>query len=141
MLTQPVQYSISKHGLVMFKGSPAFPFHHMNHDQRHVLYQVVNSFRCQYHTYSAFASTNPTTYSIENERINIDIPSTKLDPKLVLTILVELIAVSKQPSLLLLNLMIQRLTSRVNICKDTISFANEAGKFTLTKEPGQAPQC
>ncbi len=142
MLTSSVQYTISKHGLVMFKGSPAFPFTHMHHEQKHLLYQVVSSIRSEFHTYSHFArAEDPLTYGVENERLNIHIPAQKLDPKLVIGVLVDLIATSSKPSTLLFNLMIQRLTSRVNISKDTISFANEMAKVTLTTARAPEPRC
>lgn len=132
MLTCPVQYTISKHGLVMFKGSPAIPFTHMNPGQRQLLYDVVSSIRCEVHTYGPFAlNENPLTYQVENERISVNIPTQKLDPKLVIQIVLELIAESKKPSTLLFNLLIQRLGSKVNITKDTLTFVNQRSKELL----------
>lgn len=136
VLTNPVQYTISKHGLVMFKNAPAIPFTHMDPYQRQLIYQVVNSLRCEHHTYSAFAlAENPLTYTLENERITLHIPSVKLDPKVVLHIVLELVAESKHPSPVLFNLLIQRLCSRVNITKEAISFANKKSS-EIFKQPG-----
>lgn len=133
MLTNPTTYIISKHGLVMFRGAPAYPFTHMDAVQRQLIYNVVNSIRNEYHTYSYFAlNENPLTYSVENERITINIPPQKIDSKLVMLVLLELIAESKQPSTLLFNLLVQRLQSRINISKETISFANQKSKEILT---------
>jgi hypothetical protein len=142
MLTTNIQYSVSSHGLSLFKDAPAFPYHLMNASQRQLLYHVVRSVWSGENTYSGFARTvDPLTFSIRNERIHLHTPPVKLDPKLVVSILVDSIASSKQPSLLLFNLMIQRLTSRVNVCKDTMIFANEQGKLTLARELCPEPQC
>jgi len=132
ILTCPVQYTVSKHGLVLFKGSPAIPFTHMNPSQRQLLYDVVSSMRCEVPTYSAFAlNEDPLTFQAENERITFNIPPVKVDPKLMLHIVLELIAESRRPSTLLFNLIIQRLSARVNITKETIAFANHKSKELL----------
>lgn len=142
MLTTNVQYTISAHGLVLFKDAPAIPFYLMTPSQRQFLFQVISSVWSGEHTYSGFARiVDPLTYSIENERVHIHTAPVKLDPKLVISILLDCISSSKQPSLLLFNLMIQRLTSRVNICKETMVFANEKGRLTLTKAHAPVPQC
>jgi len=144
MLTEPVQYTISKHGLIMFKSLPPLPFTHMNPGQRQLIYNVASSIRCEYPTYSYFAlAENPLTYSVENERITLNIQSQKLDPKLVLLVLVELISTSTHQSQLLFNIMIQRLSARVLITKDAITFANDQCRRAFTSseatEPAQAP--
>jgi len=144
MLTEPVQYTVSKHGLIMFKSLPPLPYTHMNPAQRQLVYAVVNSIRCEYPTYSEFALVeNPLTYSVENERITLNVPSRKLDPKAVLSILVELVSTSKNQSQLLFNILVQRLCARVQITKDTISFANDQCRRAFTSseatEPAQAP--
>ena len=142
MLTTNVQYAISSHGIVLFKEAPAIPFYLMTPVQRQFLFHVIRSVWSGEHTYSGFArAVDPLTFSIENERVHIHTAPVKLDPKSLLSILIECISSSKQPSLLLFNLMIQRLTSRVHICKDTMVFVNEQGKLILTKEHVPTPQC
>lgn len=132
MLTGVVHFTISKHGLLLLKGAPALPFTHMNPEQRQLLYNVVNSLRCEVPTFSAFALTeNPLTYTVENERITLNTPSYKIDHKLIFTILLECIAESKRPSLLLFNLIVQRIGCRVNVSRDTIAFAHTKSKSLL----------
>jgi hypothetical protein len=142
LLTSNAQYMISRNGLVLFKGFPAYPFSIMNREQKNLIYQVVDSIRSEVHTYSHFArSENPLTYSVENQKLLIHIPPQRIDPKLVMSMLVHLIGTSSKPSLLLFNLIVQRLTLRVNINKETILFANEQGRSTLTTARGPEPQC
>lgn len=120
-MTEEVRYTVSKHGLTLFKSASPLPYTHMNSAQRHLIYEVVSSIRCEVHTYGPFAyADNPLSFSIENERISIHIPPVKLQHELVLSILLDLVAQSSHPSALLFNIMLQRLGNRVQINKDVL---------------------
>ena len=132
MLTNPVQFTVSRHGLIMFKGAQPYPFTHMDASQRQLLFDMVGSIRCEVPTYSAFALVeNPLTFAVENERITFNVNGSKLDPKLVFHMLIELVAKSNRPSHLLFNIMMQRLSARVNISKESLSFVNGKSKEML----------
>ena len=61
-MTEEVRYTVSKHGLLLFKGASPLPFTHMDQAQRHLIYEVISSIRCEVHTYGAFAfGENPLT--------------------------------------------------------------------------------
>lgn len=132
MLTNAVQFSVGKHGLVLFKGAQPLPFSHMDPSQRQLLYDIVSSMRCEIPTYSHFARIDdPLTYTVENERITFNVSLKKLEPKLVFSILLECIAESKHASNLLFNLLVQRLSARVNISRELIDFAQSKSKEVL----------
>lgn len=140
-MTETVRYTVSKHGLTMFKGISPLPFNRMDAAQRHLIYEVISSIRCEIHTYGPFAlAENPLTFSIENERITMNIPPTKIDHALVLSILLDLIKASAKPSVLLFNIMLQRLSARVNITKDVLAQVTREckEKFTSTAATASA---
>jgi hypothetical protein len=140
-MTETVRYTISKHGLMLFKGTSPLPFNRMDAAQRHLIYEVVSSIRCEVHTYGPFAySENPLTFSVENERITVNVPPVKLDHALVLSILVDLIRASAKPSMLLFNIMIQRLSARVHITKDVLAQVTRECKEKFTSAGATAPE-
>lgn len=143
MISSYIEFTVSVRGVFLFRDFMPIPFSVMNNEQRHLIYHISNSFRAAEHTYSRFCtSENPLTYSIENECIVINTPKKKVDPKLILTILLEMIASSKQPSILLFNILIQRLLSKISVDKEVLVFAQEQVKrvFISTKEDDQVQE-
>jgi hypothetical protein len=140
VMTEEVRYVVSRHGLTLFRGASPLPFTHMTAQQRHLIYEVVSSMRCEVPTYSAFARLeDPLTFSVENQRIVFHVKAGKLDHRLVLGILADLVATSKRPSRLLLNIMLQRLGARVHIAKDVHAHvAEQAATLFAATEPAPA---
>jgi hypothetical protein len=140
MLNNTLQFIISRRGVYLFKDLGPVPFSIMSDSQRQLIYHISSSFRAQTHTYSGFNRTiEPLTYSIENECIVLHINKKKLDSKLLLTILLELIAESKQPSILLFNVLIQRLMSKIQMDKELLLYANEKSKIMFTSTTKHVP--
>lgn len=132
-LSYPVQFTLSKNGLYLFEDSIPVPFSIMTNQQKQTLYHIVSSFRADVHTYSEFHRIeNPLTYNILNDNIVFNIKKKKLNAKTVLKILLELIHQSQKPSLMLFNIIIQRLHCKITIDKETIKFANETSKLIFT---------
>lgn len=105
---------------------------------------MVSSFRADEHTFSLFClEENSLPYSIENECIVINIPKKKIDAKLILKILIDLIFQSKHPSVLLFNIILQRLLSKVSLDKEVLVFAQEEIRRRTTSAieggPAQEP--
>lgn len=118
MLTEPVQYVISRNGLQLFENAPPLPFSHMNADQKQLIYEVVSSLRSEVPTYGPLALVdNPLTYNIENERFVFHVQSRKLDQGLVLGILMNM---TQNKSELLFNILLQRIGSRVQLSKSLV---------------------
>jgi len=126
MLSGPVQFCVGRFGLVLFRDGAAFPFSLMDQEQRQFLYEIVRGVGSEMPCYGPLAVLdNPLTFTIENERILFHTPKQTLDPKLVFRVMVELIDESRPDSSLLTNLLVQRLGSRVNLSRDTLSFVHE----------------
>jgi len=139
VMTETVRYTISKHGLTLFKGTSPLPFNRMDASQRHLVYEVVSSIRCDVHTYGPFAyADDPLTFTVENERITLNVAPIKIDHALVLSILVDLIRASGKPSMLLFNIMLQRLSARVSITKDVLAQVTRECKEKFTSAAATA---
>jgi hypothetical protein len=126
MLTRPVIFVVSKYGVNIFKNAAPMPFSSLNNHQRQLIYDMCDSLRSEFPTFSAFASIeNPLTYSIENEKIIFNISVNKIDPRLIILNLIEILKSSKPENFtLLFNLILQKLHSKVQLSKEIIDFAH-----------------
>jgi hypothetical protein len=125
MLGGPVQFCVGRFGLVLFKDGAAFPFTMMSQEQKQFLYEIVRGVGSEMPCYGPLAVLeNPLTFTIENERILFHVPKRHLDPKMVFRAMVELVTASRADSTLLTNLLIQRLGSRVNLSRETLSYVH-----------------
>lgn len=143
MINSYIEFTVSVRGVYLFKDFMPVPFSVMNSQQKQYIYCMSSSFRASEHTFSSFCRVeNALTYSIENECIVIASPKKKIDAKVIITILLELIVQSKQPSILLFNILIQRLMSKITVDKDILMFAQSEikKKFISTKEVVQEPE-
>lgn len=139
ILTHQVQFCVSKYGLVLFKNAPPLPYTIFLPAQRQLIYDMCNSLRNEVPTFSAFAlNENPLTYNVENEKIIFNVEISKLDPKTIISILVDCLRETNHYPLLLFNLILQRLNSRVNVTRDIMEFA---GHVAQSLEPQQSTQC
>jgi hypothetical protein len=126
LLSGKTQFSIGKHGIVILQGTPSLPFMHMDAAQRQLVYEVVSSIRCEWHTYPPFCKyEDPLTYSVENEIITLNHTPKKIDQRVVFQVLLQCIVDSKHPSILLFNLIMQRIGCRISVPRETIMFINE----------------
>lgn len=143
MINSYIEFTISIRGVYLFRDFMPVPFSIMNHQQKQYIYHLSSSFRASEHTFSSFCKIeNALTYSVENECIVITSPKKKIDAKTIITILLELIVQSKQPSILLFNILMQRLLSRITVDKDILMFAQAEikKKFISTKEGVPEPE-
>jgi hypothetical protein len=126
MLTRPIVFAVSRYGVNIFKNAAPMPFSSLNGEQRQLIYDMCNSLRSEFHTFSAFACLeNPLTYSIENEKIVFNVSVNKIDPRLVILNLIEILKSSKPTNFgLLFNLILQKLHAKVQLSKEIIEFAH-----------------
>ena len=124
MLTVPVQFHVSKHGLGLFKGWGVFPYTFMTGHQRNWLYDLLHAMGGSMHHSALACISDPLEYMAENDRIFFKGPTIQLDPKLVFDVLIQSIkdSGSSEPARLrlLLNLLIQRIGCKVSVSRDTL---------------------
>ena len=69
MLTTPVQFHISRHGVGLFKGCPVFPFTYMGGEQRQWLFELLSAMGGDQMHSALQAIDAPLEYTAENDRI------------------------------------------------------------------------
>jgi hypothetical protein len=125
ILTQPITFCVNKYGLILFKQSTPIPFSILQPAQRQLIFQMCSSLHSEVHTFGAFLRiTNPLTYVVENERITFNVVVPKIDPRIVILMLIECLQTNATNYTLLFNLILQRLSSRVHLNRELIEFAH-----------------
>ena len=118
LLTTPVEFSVGKYGLGVFKGYPVLPYFYMTPAQRQYLYELVSAISTgspeEHHTAFACLDT-PLVYVFENERVVFK-GSSMLDQGLVIRVLQS--SVGSKP--LLLSILLQRLAGYVPLKRDVL---------------------
>ena len=128
MLTTPVQFCVGRYGLVMFKGGAPLPYKAMNAAQRWFVQEVVYGVGHPGRYGPLCMAEQSLRYTVENERILFHTPPHRLDPKVVFRVLLDAAAQARQGSMLLCNLLVQRVGTRVALSRDTIAFVQEQGR-------------
>jgi hypothetical protein len=135
ILTQPITFCVNKYGLILFKQATPIPFSILQPDQRQLIFQMCSSLSSDVHTFAAFASSiNPLTYVVENERITFNVVIPKLDPRVVILMLIECLQIDSKNYTLLFNLILQRLSSRVHLNRELVEFAHFTAKLLDPKK-------
>lgn len=80
MLTTPVQFHISRHGVGLFQGCPVFPFTYMSKEQRQCMFDLLSAMGGD-QMHSALQDMEaPLEYTAENERIFFKTPPLDRQP-------------------------------------------------------------
>jgi hypothetical protein len=138
ILTYPCVFYVCKYGVVLFKNATPYPYTIMTAQQRQLIYQMCSSLRSDVPTFSAFATTDkPLTFVIEHEKILFNLQIPKIDARIVILILTECLNVIPPKRNLLLNIILQKLSSRVQLSKDLVEFAHLTVQLF---EPQLSPQ-
>lgn len=124
MLTTPIQFHLSRHGLGLFKNSAVFPFTYMTLEQRTWLYELVRAIRGDSNHSALSRLEDPLEYTVENDRIFFTHPAIRLAPTTVFDALLKAMAESKHATpdrlKLLISLLLQRIGCRVNVSRETL---------------------
>jgi hypothetical protein len=138
ILTHPCIFCVCKYGVVLFKNATPYPYTIMNAQQRQLIYQMCSSMRSEIPTFSAFATTNkPLTYVIDNEKIIFNLSIPKIDARIIIMILIECLNIIPHKRNLLFNIILQKLSSKVQLSKELIEFAHLTVQLL---EPQLTPQ-
>lgn len=126
MLTCDVQFAIGKYGLVLFKGH-VFPYTYMTVDQRHCLYLLALHAHDKQH--SAYAVLdNPLKFTAENGHI-IFKPVHRIPIQRVFDVLIMALQRSKRASMMLCNILLQKLGAKIVLSRETLQYIHEKSKF------------
>jgi len=124
MLNQPMQLSINKHGVTLFRYAPSIHFSYLNHEERCFVFDAVSSLQSDVPSFGGFSVLeDPLKFIVENNCIILEFSGTKLNAEDVLSMLIDCIAQSKKPRILLYSLIIQRLHGKVHLTRSQLQFA------------------
>jgi len=133
MLNQPMQLSINKHSVTLFKNAPSIHFSYLSHEQRCYIFDAVSSLQSDVPTFAGFAELeDPIKFSVENNCVLLEFSGTKLNAEDVLSMLIECIAKSNKPRKLLYSLIIQRLHCKANLTRSQLQFARARSMEVLS---------
>ncbi len=146
LLTQSVQFSVSRYGLGLLKSGPVFPFSHMNAEQRQHLYELMRAIGGGDDHHSAFACIeDPLTYWVENDRVWFN-GTVSLDPKLVFDALLQCVHDTGRDATrmrLLTSLLLQRIGGKVPLTRETLVHIEAESQRLFTPgaiSPAPGPQ-
>ena len=127
MLTVPVQFSVGRFGVTLFRGAAPLPFKSMSGAQRCFVNEIVYGIGHPGRYGPLCMGDQSLRYTVENERITLHTPPHRLDPKLVFRVLLEAAAEAQlgARAVLLCNLLVQRIGTRVALSRDTIAFVQQ----------------